>query len=566
MSVLLEALKKAAAEKKKAMNSVVDSEVVLSGSEKSPEKTDFLALKLSTEEIVPVTSIGEPLSSTVEDGIKVEADLKFTLSDMSPPESSQDGLALDVAEPPIVLESPGLVSDHIQHDSEENAQLFKQNQSKIVEPSAAQDESSQDDFQTKPSILRNPETQQSLDSKSSDLLEADKDSFEWSLNALPGYSAASVDDSAPIDKNSILLTGALTTKPKVKKKNNSSWLLVLVVVLIFIGIIVYGLTYYQKKNEQLENSMRKYELAKIQTSLPKKQLPVAIGADGVLQKSKDSSSELGSSPIVMTADANQTSEVPSTNIASDKVVLPIAQNELATAVMNVSNKGVLKPKSTHSSTQKKAVYPTTKPIYHPILVKVDKTQIPLSEAYRAYELGHLELSQQKFREVLILDPKNITAMIGLGGVAASSGQYYVAMDYYQQALNVEPNSLEVYEAITNISPNIELNAEWNDSLKNMAMIYPSSATLQFALGNLYSSSNDWLAAQESYFNAYALDMNNPDFTVNLAISLDQLGKYPLAGQYYTQALALVGSNKVNFNVSDIKARLVSIRQFLDQGK
>jgi Flp pilus assembly protein TadD len=86
------------------------------------------------------------------------------------------------------------------------------------------------------------------------------------------------------------------------------------------------------------------------------------------------------------------------------------------------------------------------------------------------------------------------------------------------------------------------------------------------LGNLYASNNDWLAAQEYYFNAYALDMNNPDFTANLAISLDRLGKYPLAGQYYTQTLALAGATQVSFNVSDIKNRLISIRQFMDQEK
>ncbi len=563
MSVLLDALKKAAAEKKKAMDGTVDSEIVPSDSNKVPEATVTPALKLATEEIEPATSIDEPSSSPVGDDVEAETPLKFTLSDMPTPESNQDDLVSGISDPSLLLESPDFVSDNIHHSTEESGLLLKQDQPDTVDSSVAQDELDQDLFQVTPSVLSDSE---SLDSEDSSLPETDKDSFEWSMNALPGYSGASVDDSAPIEKNSILLTGALTSEPKAKKNINTSWLLVLIVVLMFVGISIYGLIYYQKKSEQLENSMRKYELAKVQTSLPKKQLPAATAVDSSLQKAKESTSKLDPTPLVSTTDANHISEVPSTKITSDNGVLPVAQNELATSVMNVPNKTIHKPKITHSSSKKRAENPITKPTYKPVLVKVNKTKILLSEAYSAYELGHLELSQQKFHEVLSDDRKNITAMIGLGGVAASNGQYYVAMDYYQQALNVEPNSLEVYEAIANLSPNIELNSDWNESLKNMVTIYPSSAVLQFALGNLYSSSNDWLAAQENYFNAYALEMNNPDYMVNLAISLDRLGKYPLAAQYYTQALALAGSNKVNFNVSDIKNRLISIRQFMDQEK
>ncbi len=566
MSVLLDALKKAAAEKKKAMDSSVDSEMAISDSGIAPDTTVPPVLKLSPEEVVPAISIGEPSNSSIEDDVKADTPLKFTLSEMSAPQSNQENLDSDNSEPSILLDSADVVSDNIQHSSEESDQLLKQNQPKAVDSSDDQDEFNQDLFQVTPSVLGDSETQSTLDSKDSNLPETDKDSFEWSMNALPGYSAASVEDSAPIEKNSILLTGALTSEPKVKKKNNSSLLLILMVVLMFIGISVYGLIYYQKKSEQLENNMRKYELAKIQTYLPKKQLPVATVVDSSLQNEKEPSSKLDSTSVVTTTDVNDTSEVPNTNITPDNTALPVAQNKLASSVTNVSNKDTPKSKTPHSSIKSRAGSPISKPIYQPVLIKVNKTKMPLSEAYSAYEVGHLELAQQKFHEVLNLDPKNITALIGLGGVAASNGQYYVAMDYYQQALKIEPNSLEVYEAIANLSPNIELNSDWQDSLKNMVSIYPNSAALQFALGNLYSSNNDWLAAQESYFNAYALNMNNPDFAVNLAISLDRLGKYQLAAQYYTQALALAGSNKMNFNILDIKNRLISIRQFIDQDK
>lgn len=565
MSVLLEALKKAAAEKKKGIDSSVDPIALSDDSTKDPETIVPSTLKLSVEDIAPVTASDEPLSSAVDDA-KIDAPLKLTLSDMSASMSNQDDLASDISEPSVSLESADLVPEQTQDASETSAKASKQDQLNVVEPSAAQDALSQDLFQVTPSPLSDSELQQSLDASQSELNDMDKDSFEWSMNALPGYSAASVDDSPPIDKNSILLTGALTSEPKEKKKIHSTWLLVLMVALIFIGISVYGLIYYQKKSEELENSMRKFDLAKIQSTVHKKAAPVVAEVDGSLQTVKNSSSKSGSSPVVTTTDQSHAAEEAGANIASDNATSSVLNNELKTSALNVSKKDIVKPKTTHSSIKKKVALPITKPIYQPILVKVDHTKIILSEAYSAYEQGQLVLSQKKFSEILSIEPKNITAMIGLGGVAASIGQYELAMDYYQQALNIEPNNLAAYEAIANLSPSIKLNSDWNESLKSIATIYPNSAALQFALGNLSASSNDWLAAQENYFNAYALDMNNPDFAVNLAISLDQLGKYPLAGQYYTQALALAGSKKVNFNVTDIKNRLISIRQFLDQEK
>ncbi|WP_019555682.1 tetratricopeptide repeat protein [Thiomicrorhabdus arctica] len=561
MSVLLEALKKAAAEKKRAMEGTVDTKMVHSDSHKVSDKMTAPPLKLSTEKVGSVASIVESSKSAVEEELDVATPLSFTLSDMSAPEFNQDELDQANTEPSLSVESSALVSDNIDHVSEESDPLLNEVQLNTADSFVDENELNQDISQVTSSILNDSERASSPDLESNTLFETDKDSFEWSMNALPGYATALVDDSTPIEKNSILLTGALTSEPKIERKNSSSWLLVLIVVLIFIGISVYGLNYYQSKSEQLENSMRKYKLDKIQSALPKKPLPVAVAVDRSLQNANQSSQKLDFTPDVTVKDAIHASSVSNTT-TSNLVVLPVAQKELNTSVVKGSKKSVVKPKNTPSSIKKR----TASPIKQPVLVKFDQTKIPLSEAYSAYERGHLELSQQKFNEVLTLDPKNIMAMIGLGGIAASAGHYYIAMDHYQQALNIEPNSLSVYEAIANLSTNIELNSDWYGSLKNMATIYPNSAPLQFALGNLYASNNDWLAAQEYYFNAYALDMNNPDFTANLAISLDRLGKYPLAGQYYTQTLALAGATQVSFNVSDIKNRLISIRQFMDQEK
>jgi tetratricopeptide (TPR) repeat protein len=174
-----------------------------------------------------------------------------------------------------------------------------------------------------------------------------------------------------------------------------------------------------------------------------------------LPNSKDSSNELDSTSRVASTEVDQVSEVPSTSIEQMDAVVPVTQVEPTASVVKISNRGN-KSKIGKSATNKNTVASTIKPVYQPVLIQVNQTEDTLSDAYSAYEIGNLGLSQLKFSEVLSFDPKNITAMIGLGGVAASSGQYYIAMDYYQQALSIDSNSLEVYEAIAHLSPNIDL--------------------------------------------------------------------------------------------------------------
>jgi tetratricopeptide (TPR) repeat protein len=399
------------------------------------------------------------------------------------------------------------------------------------------------------------------------------------MDALPGYMAGSVDEPKPIDKNPILLEGALTSEPRSKKTVYSKGLFFLVMVLFFLGIGYYGLVYYQAQNEALENSMRKYALAKMDISSlkvkPKTAEKVDVKTDVSATTNEVSVESLSQGKKPSEIDDKKDSQI---DAAKEDVVVPGHNDTIdvksGAEPKQVSVQPIFASKSDagsrHTSAQvnvKRVSRPSARaPVSKRVLVVDNSGKTFLAEAYSAYESGQLGLAETKFTQVLSIDSKNITALLGLGGIAASQNQPRVAMKYYQQALEVKPESLVVYEAIANLSSNIELNSEWNDSLKKMVNIYPNSAILQYALGNLYSSNNDWLAAQECYFKAFAEDMNNPDFMVNLAVSLDHLGKYPLAAQYYTRALALEDSQEINFDVYTIKNRLIAIRQFIAQEK
>ena len=84
--------------------------------------------------------------------------------------------------------------------------------------------------------------------------------------------------------------------------------------------------------------------------------------------------------------------------------------------------------------------------------------------------------------------------------------------------------------------------------------------MHFGLGNYYASQARWAEAQNSYFNAFRLDNDNPDYAYNLAIGLDHLAQRQAAVKYYRLALELVGDQLPGFEQAVVQKRIESITQ------
>ena len=65
----------------------------------------------------------------------------------------------------------------------------------------------------------------------------------------------------------------------------------------------------------------------------------------------------------------------------------------------------------------------------------------------------------------------------------------------------------------------------------------------------------WAAAQQAFFDAYRLNTANPDYALNLAISLDHIGQYETALDYYKAALDLSDKAPSRFEPSSVSARI-----------
>jgi len=419
------------------------------------------------------------------------------------------------------------------------------------------------------------------------------DDFNWSMDDLPGYEnpGQSNDDTSQkaksLSQNPILINGE-NTPPKIKKKYATSTRIIvsLVVVLLFIGIGFYGMLYYQEQNENLEFSMRKYNLSKMQFTQPKSDhevntvLQESIEDNSALNIVTDKVMSIGSTiKDAVTSQLNDDSDKPQTLQDSSSQVAKLTNTEDALSsqlpAKNLSNSSIQRPKKIQNKAIRDTKYnsskkPTEKlaktPLYSTdAMVSISTARSSLSKAYSAYESGDFQQANQMFTDALEKEPRNINALLGLGGIAVAQSDNYSALNYYQKVLDLEPNNIYAFESIANLSGKMLLNKSWENELFEMSQKYPSSAVLQYAKGNVFAKESDWLAAQESYFNAYALDSVNPDYMVNLAISYDHLGKYELAAQYYTQALGFAPGSNVSFDKKQVRDRLVSLRQFISQG-
>lgn len=185
-------------------------------------------------------------------------------------------------------------------------------------------------------------------------------------------------------------------------------------------------------------------------------------------------------------------------------------------------------------------------------VETDTVTPALLDAYQAYQHGDYTTATQGYREVLGNDPHNRDALLGLAAIAQQQGEDETAQRYYRQLLALDPRDPVAEAALMNYSPD---SGNSESRLKLMLSDQPRSAALHFALANYYAGISSWGDAQQYYFNAHTLDPSNPQFTFNLAVSLDHLGQRKLAAQYYQQALQLDTSGNSGFDHAQAQHRL-----------
>ena len=182
---------------------------------------------------------------------------------------------------------------------------------------------------------------------------------------------------------------------------------------------------------------------------------------------------------------------------------------------------------------------------HPTSVVDDKHQaLPssldetLDVAYRALVRDHHDFAARAYQKVLQQDRRNLDAMLGMLVLAHKKNDVSDIQHWGEMILRLNPHETTARLAILNIQSDSGDVISKQNKIKNLLLIAPENAYLHANLADSYAEKNDWSLAQEAYFNASKLAPNHPAYALNLAISLDHLGKPALALDQYKRSLHL----------------------------
>lgn len=185
----------------------------------------------------------------------------------------------------------------------------------------------------------------------------------------------------------------------------------------------------------------------------------------------------------------------------------------------------------------------------------DTPNATLQRAYRALKAGRSKEARALYLEALPHD-NGVDALLGLAAIAADSGNYRDAAQYYRDALTREPTNPTALAGLAALAGSADPQGA-QKPLERMAE-KTDVASVHSALGGVYASQQKWPAAQQAYFDAFRREPDNPNHAYNLAVSLDQLGERAAALQYYRRALELAARGNALFDAVSIERRVAEL--------
>ncbi len=193
----------------------------------------------------------------------------------------------------------------------------------------------------------------------------------------------------------------------------------------------------------------------------------------------------------------------------------------------------------------------------------------LQNGYQALQAGDRTMAAAHYQRALQLDPNNTDALLGLGYLAQQENRAEPAGMYFKRALTIDPRNPYALAALSSLS-NATGDNTYESRLKSLSSNTPgqsaeqseANAALQFSLGNTLAAQARWDEAQQAYFKAVAAAPRNPDFLLNLAVSLDQLHQSRLALDYYRKALAAASGTSAHFDPAPVAQRIRALEQAL----
>ncbi|MBD3821034.1 MAG: tetratricopeptide repeat protein [Thiotrichales bacterium] len=365
---------------------------------------------------------------------------------------------------------------------------------------------------------------------------------DWSLEQIPGYQRYGSTESQ--QKKTRLILPHLISK---KSHLSSKWRLYFFSsILVLLGLAYYAMFYFDQQSLAVDSDLQRYQvLSKPRIAEQKVPSHTELQAKTTLSSSQQE---------VKQTDSALTETAPNKAIESSVLkegVEPKADKAPSNTQKQVSHK------KTELVDQK-----LTKQVAPKMTIVSREQESTVSMAFKAYQRSDWQTARRYYQQAYEEEPNSLPALFGLGAVAVQLGEQNKAVGYYQKVLVLEPGNQLAQKAILSIQSLENSNQQTIDELKSMEEASPDDPEITFALGNAYAKRKDWVTAQSYYFKAYQHNSSQPIYVLNLAVSLDHLGEYRLAKQYYDEALSKASGSSLAFNTDSIKKRLVVLNQFL----
>lgn len=173
----------------------------------------------------------------------------------------------------------------------------------------------------------------------------------------------------------------------------------------------------------------------------------------------------------------------------------------------------------------------------------DPAYVDVQAAYRAYSAGKFGLAERLYRRALATDKNHRHALGGLAAVLQRTARIDESLPIYERLLQIEPR--DTAAAASLIAHVASADPAANETrVKVLIQRHPESAALHFALGLLMAEAERWPEAHEAFLNASSLAPVNADYSYNVAVSAQHLGRVGTARAYYEAALSSAGAESM----------------------
>ena len=177
----------------------------------------------------------------------------------------------------------------------------------------------------------------------------------------------------------------------------------------------------------------------------------------------------------------------------------------------------------------------------------------LTRAYAAFQSGDLDAAARLYDAARKADPDRRDTLLGLAAVALKRGDLPRAYNYYAQVLQAQPHDPVASAALFSLT---EADGESGAArLRLLLDSHDDAPYIHAALGAWYARRARWADAQQAYFDAVRLDAANPDYSFNLAVSLEHMGQGPAALGYYQKSLSLRAQHGAGFDAQTAEDRV-----------